>query len=89
MSGAARHPKSPVVAPARGSEIQRCGVYIRSLELRLCAPHLGWETFLLTERLPAEWLFWGVRAIFAVSAMLAIVGSLVIEIPQGSTAVFW
>lgn len=70
--------------------IQRCANYIRRLERRLQAPYFGWETFVLDERLPATWIaFWGGRAIFAVSAALAMMASLLIEVPRGGVVVMF
>lgn len=70
--------------------MQRCADYIRRLERRLQAPHFGWETYVLAERWPASWItFWGSRAIFALSAVLALLASLAIEVPRGGTLVMF
>lgn len=68
----------------------RCAAYIRAAEkqfdnLRQAGQELfSWEGFVMRNPTPRQWIgFWGVRAIFAISALIAVVVSLALERPQG------
>jgi hypothetical protein len=63
----------------------RCAAYIRAREhLAGDEQYFGWETFVQRTPIPRYYIgFWGVRAIFAISALIAVVASLGVQPPRG------
>ncbi len=75
----------------------RCAAYIREVEKKAFRSRypqsvrfFGWETYV--RRRPTTNYrigFWGVRAIFAISALLAVIASLALERPRGAGIVLF
>ncbi|MFF0372948.1 hypothetical protein [Actinoplanes missouriensis] len=63
----------------------RCAAYIREKEEIVGDKRrFGWETFVQANPFPKYRIgFWGVRAIFAISALIAVVASLGVRPPHG------
>ncbi len=62
----------------------RCAAYIRRVERRAGSDSLGWETFVQERTIPSYQIgFWGVRAIFAISSLIAVVASIGVAAPRG------
>jgi hypothetical protein len=62
----------------------RCAAYIRRTERLADDPRFAWETFVQNKRVPMHYVgFWGVRSIFAISALIAVVASLGVGAPRG------
>lgn len=63
--------------------ISRCARYLRKLENRFSSKDLGWENYVAVQPHKFEWIgFWGVRAMFACTAVLALAASLAIRPPH-------
>jgi hypothetical protein len=65
--------------------ISRCARYLRKLEDRFSPADLGWEKYVAIQPHKIAWIgFWGVRAMFACTAVLALAASLAIRVPNGA-----
>jgi hypothetical protein len=64
--------------------ISRCARYLRKVESIYSYPNLGWEQYVAIQPHKYEWIgVWGVRAMFACTAVLALAASLGIRAPHG------
>ena len=64
--------------------ICRCARYLRKVEGIFSYQDLGWERYVAIQPHRYQWIgFWGVRAMFACTAVLALAASLAIRGPRG------
>jgi hypothetical protein len=74
----------------------RCAAYIRDVEIAVGArwpdseSFFGWEMYVQRHPTPNHRIgFWGVRAIFAISALIALLSSLALALPRGAGLVLF
>jgi hypothetical protein len=70
--------------------IARIATYLRDVEDRVGHHNLGWEHYVQAHPLPrGRFAYWGIRPVFIISSILAVVASLPVATPSIAVMLFY